>query len=43
MSMIMALKDTDNVKFMKNEYKKKFEEFLKIEIPHEKKFDPYYE
>jgi hypothetical protein len=43
MSMIMALKDSDNVKFMKNEYKKKFEEFLKIEIPHEKKFDPYYE
>lgn len=43
MAMIMSLKDSDNVKFMKNEYKKKFEEFLKIEIPHEKKFDPYYE
>jgi len=39
----MALKDTDNIKFVKNDYKKKLEEFHNIEIPYEKKFDTYYQ
>lgn len=42
-SMLMALKDTDNIKFVKNDYKKKLEEFHNIEIPYEKKFDTYYQ
>jgi hypothetical protein len=41
--MIFRLKETDNIKFFKHTYKKMFEDFFKIQIAHEKKFDPYYE
>lgn len=41
--MLFRLKETDNIKFFKNSYKKMFEDFFRIEIPHERKFEPYYE
>ena len=40
---IQTLKNTDNVRFMKNEYKKLYEESFNIEVPQERKFEPYYE
>lgn len=40
---VNTLKTTDNVRFMKNEYKKLYEESFHIEVPQERKFEPYYE
>lgn len=40
---IDRLRDTDNIRFMKNDYKKIFEEHFKIKVPQERKFEPYYE
>ena len=40
---IQTLKNTDNIRFMKNEYKKLYEESFNIEVPQERKFEPYYE
>ena len=43
MITVNSLKHTDNVRFMRNEYKKLYEESFNIEIPQERKFEPYYE
>lgn len=43
LTLVHTLKHTDNVRFMKNEYKKLYEESFHIEIPQERKFEPYYE
>lgn len=41
--MIMMLKRTDNIKYFKFKYKTKYEKFFNTEIPHERKFESYYE
>jgi len=41
--MVNYLKISDNVRFMKHEYIKKYEDYFKIEVPQERKFEPYYE
>ena len=41
--LVETLQWTDNVRFMKSEYKKLYEESFNIEVPQERKFDPYYE
>jgi hypothetical protein len=41
--LVNRLKQTDNVRFMRNEYKKLYEESFNIEVPQERKFEPYYE
>jgi len=41
--LVKKLKQTDNVRFMRNEYKKLYEESFNIEVPQERKFEPYYE
>lgn len=40
---VMVLKETDNVRFMRYEYRKLYEESFNIEIPVERKFELYYE
>jgi hypothetical protein len=40
---VNTLKNTDNVRFMRSEYKKLYEESFNIEVPQERKFEPYYE
>lgn len=40
---VLSLKETDNVRFMRHNYKKMFEDYFKIEVPHERKFESYYE
>lgn len=40
---VNSIKDSDNVKFLRNDYKTLYEQHFDIEVPHEKKFDPYYE
>lgn len=40
---INVLKNTDNVRFMRYNYKTMFEDYFKIEVPHERKFESYYE
>jgi len=41
--LVDTLQWTDNVRFMKSEYKKLYEESFNIEVPQERKFEPYYE
>jgi len=41
--VINTLKNTDNVRFMRNDYKKLYEDSFHIEVPQERKFEPYYE
>ena len=41
--LVNRLKETDNVRFMRSEYKKLYEESFNIEVPQERKFEPYYE
>ncbi len=41
--LVETLQWTDNVRFMRSEYKKLYEESFNIEVPQERKFDPYYE
>jgi hypothetical protein len=40
---VNTLKNTDNVRFMRSEYKKLYEESFNIEVSQERKFEPYYE
>ena len=40
---VNTLKNTDNVRFMRSEYKKLYEESFNIDVPQERKFEPYYE
>jgi hypothetical protein len=40
---VKTLKNTDNVRFMRSEYKKLYEESFNIEVSQERKFEPYYE
>lgn len=40
---VVSLKESDNVRFMRYNYKKMFEDYFKIEVPQERKFEPYYE
>ncbi len=40
---VLALKESDNIRFMRYNYKKMFEDYFKIKIPVERKFEPYYE
>ena len=42
-NMIMMLKNTDNLKHFRHKYKIKFEKFFNTEVPHERKFESYYE
>ena len=42
-NMIMMLKRTDNLKHFRFKYKTKFEEYFNTEVPHERKFESYYE
>ena len=41
--LVNRLKETDNVRFMRSEYKKLYEESFNMEVPQERKFEPYYE
>ena len=41
--VVNTLKNTDNVRFMRSEYKKLYEESFNIDVPQERKFEPYYE
>lgn len=41
--IVKRLVDQDKVKFMKEDYKNMYKKYFRLEIPHEKKFDPYYE
>jgi hypothetical protein len=41
--LVNRLKETDNVRFMRIEYRKLYEESFNIEVPQERKFEPYYE
>jgi len=41
--LVETLQWTDNVRFMRSEYKKLYEESFNIEVPQERKFEPYYE
>jgi|688.fasta_scaffold878277_1 hypothetical protein len=40
---VEKLKETDNVRFMKHHYQKLYEKHFNIEVPQERKFEPYYE
>ena len=42
-NMVMMLKNTDNLKHFRHKYKIKFEKFFNTEVPHERKFESYYE
>ncbi len=41
--MVHKLKESDNVRFMRYNYKKLFEDHFNMEVPQERKFEPYYE
>jgi len=41
--MVYKLKESDNVRFMRYNYKKMFEDYFDIEVSQERKFEPYYE
>jgi hypothetical protein len=43
LTLVHTLKHTDNVRFMRSEYKKLYEESFNIDVPQERKFEPYYE
>ncbi len=40
---VNTLKNTDNVRFLRSEYKTLYEQHFDIEVPQERKFEPYYE
>ena len=41
--MVRRLVNQDKVKFMKDDYKNMYKKYFKLDIPHERKFEPYYE
>jgi hypothetical protein len=43
LKVVNKLKNTDNVRFMRSDYKKLYEKHFDIEVPQERKFEPYYE
>ena len=40
---VNSIKDSDNVRFLRSDYKTLYEQYFNIDVPQERKFEPYYE